>query len=72
MSARSSRLGAAATEGIVLVPYGDAHAAGFGDMGRRVPDTTKLRQLTGWAPVYALDVIIDDVLRASGETVFVG
>jgi UDP-glucose 4-epimerase len=44
---------------IELVPYEEAYDPGFEDMRRRVPDTTKLRELTGWAPTRTLD----DVLR---------
>ena len=35
---------------IELIPYDQAYEVGFEDMQRRVPDTTKLRELTGWAP----------------------
>jgi UDP-glucose 4-epimerase len=31
------------------------------DMRRRVPDTSKLRRLTGWAPTRSLEQMIDDV-----------
>jgi dTDP-D-glucose 4,6-dehydratase len=46
-----------------LVPYDEAYGPGFEDMLRRVPDTAKLRELTGWAPRYTLD----DVLAHSIE-----
>lgn len=48
---------------IELIPYEQAYDAGFEDMRRRVPDTTKLRELTGWAPTRTLD----DVLQESIE-----
>ena len=48
---------------IVLVPYGEAYAAGFEDMMRRVPDVTKLERVTGFRPSTSLDVIIRDVLE---------
>jgi UDP-glucose 4-epimerase len=35
---------------IVYVPYAEAYAAGFEDMLRRVPDTTRIHQLLGWRP----------------------
>lgn len=35
---------------ITLVPYKDVYPEGFEDMQRRQPDTTRLRQLTGWSP----------------------
>ncbi|WP_228641965.1 NAD(P)-dependent oxidoreductase [Microtetraspora sp. AC03309] len=48
------------TSRVDLIPYAEAYELGFEDMTRRVPDTTKLRALTGWAPVRTLD----DILRA--------
>lgn len=45
---------------IELIPYDQAYEAGFEDMQRRVPDTTKLRALTGWAPTRDLDRILAD------------
>jgi UDP-glucose 4-epimerase len=48
---------------IALIPYERAYPqGGFEDMRRRVPDTTRLRQLTGWAPRHNLDAIIRDAL----------
>jgi UDP-glucose 4-epimerase len=46
---------------IVFVPYRKAYGAGFEDMARRVPDTTRIREQTGWEPVFSLDNIICDV-----------
>lgn len=44
---------------IRLVPYAEAFPqGGFEDMRRRVPDTTRLRRLTGWAPTLSLEDII--------------
>ena len=45
-----------------LIPYEEAYASGFEDMQRRVPDTTKMRLLTGWAPTRTLDDILDDAI----------
>ena len=45
---------------IHLVPYAEAYGPGFEDMHRRVPDTTRLRALTGWAPRHTLDEILAD------------
>jgi UDP-glucose 4-epimerase len=53
---------AESSAGIVLVPYEQAYAEGFEDMRRRVPDTTRVRQLTGWAPSRDLDHVLDDVV----------
>ncbi len=43
---------------IVFIPYDEAYEAGFEDMRRRVPDTTKLFRLTGWEARYNLDETI--------------
>ena len=43
------------------IPYRDAYPVGFEDMQRRVPDTTKIRKLTGWAPKHNLESIIESV-----------
>ncbi|GAA3429664.1 NAD-dependent epimerase/dehydratase family protein [Streptosporangium sandarakinum] len=50
------------TSGIDLIPYAEAYEAGFEDMARRVPDTTKLRALTGWVPRLSLDDILADTV----------
>lgn len=54
-----------------LVPYEDAYKdRGFEDMRRRVPDTTKIRDLVGWTPTYSLDQILSEVIediRTRGE-----
>jgi UDP-glucose 4-epimerase len=47
---------------INLIPYEEAYAEGFEDMRRRVPDTTKLRTLTGWEPQRTLDDILHDAI----------
>jgi UDP-glucose 4-epimerase len=47
---------------IQLVPYEEAYEQGFEELGRRHPDTGKLRQLTGWQPVRTIDDAIDDVI----------
>ena len=57
---------------IVLVPYEQAYEAGFEDVRRRVPDTSKIHALTGWTPRRGLADIIDDVVleqRASSQLV---
>ncbi|WP_141576686.1 NAD(P)-dependent oxidoreductase [Actinomadura sp. WMMA1423] len=50
---------------IRLVPYEDAYGPGFEDMRRRVPDTARLRALTGWAPLRTLDDILGDTIAES-------
>lgn len=54
---------------IRLVPYGEAYAAGFEDMMRRVPDVSKLERTTGFRPRIPLSVIIDDVVADQRERV---
>jgi UDP-glucose 4-epimerase len=48
--------------GIDLVPYGEAYGDGFEELGSRRPDTTALRNLTGWQPRLSLDDAISDVI----------
>ena len=63
------RVGSSST--IELVPYEAAFGTGFEELGRRVPDNTALRELTGWAPERTIDDAIDDVIafqRAALET----
>lgn len=47
---------------IQLIPYDKAYAAGFEDMRRRVPDTSKIKTLTHWEPTRTLDKILKDVI----------
>jgi UDP-glucose 4-epimerase len=47
---------------IRLVPYEEAYDDGFEELGRRRPDTTALRELTGWVPARTVDDAIDDVV----------
>jgi UDP-glucose 4-epimerase len=46
---------------IELVPYEKAYAKGFEDTMRRIPDSSKIRALTGWKPKKSLQEIIRDV-----------
>jgi nucleoside-diphosphate-sugar epimerase len=50
-----------------LIPFEAAYGAGFEDMDRRVPDVTKLRMLTGWAPQRSLDDVLRDTIEAARE-----
>jgi len=51
-----------------LIPYDEAYGAGFEDMHRRVPNTDRLRALTGWTPRYRLrDVLDATIAEARGE-----
>jgi UDP-glucose 4-epimerase len=47
---------------ITLVPYEEAYEEGFEDMQRRIPDTSKVNALLGWAPTRNLDEILGDVI----------
>jgi UDP-glucose 4-epimerase len=53
------------TADIRLVPYAEAYEEGFEELGRRVPDTRALRELTGWEPKLTIDDAIDDVVVES-------
>ncbi|MEV0144575.1 MULTISPECIES: GDP-mannose 4,6-dehydratase [unclassified Nonomuraea] len=55
------------TSGVDLIPYHEAYRKGFEDMTRRVPDTTKIRNLTGWTPQRTLDKILMEVVREARE-----
>jgi UDP-glucose 4-epimerase len=48
---------------IRYVPYDEAYEEGFEDMQRRVPDTTRARELVGWTPTVGLDEIIAMVVQ---------
>ena len=52
---------------IVHVPYDQAYEIGFEDMERRVPNTARLRALTGWQPSHSIDEIIRDVAASLHE-----
>jgi UDP-glucose 4-epimerase len=47
---------------IRYVPYDEAYEEGFEDMQRRVPDTTRARELVGFTPTVDLDGIIRSVI----------
>lgn len=47
---------------IVKIPYSQAYGEGFEDMLRRVPDTSKLRNLTGFEPKHTLEDTLNDVI----------
>ncbi len=53
---------------IRLVPYSEAYTAGFEDMGRRVPDLSKIKRLIGYRPTRNLDQILCDVLAEQSRT----
>ncbi len=53
---------------ISLIPYDEAYGEGFEDMYRRVPDTTKVRELIGWHATRTLDDVVRDVVAHQGGT----
>ncbi|MBP1633884.1 MAG: arnA [Acidobacteria bacterium] len=48
---------------IVTIPYEQAYEEGFEDMPRRVPDTTRLKELIGFEPQVQLDEILARVIE---------
>jgi UDP-glucose 4-epimerase len=46
---------------ITYTPYSEAYPAGFEDIQRRVPDTSKIKSTIGWAPTKDLQQIISDI-----------
>ncbi len=50
-------------EEVVFIPYDEAYEPGFEDMQRRVPDTSKIRALTGWEPRLSLEETLAQVLE---------
>lgn len=48
--------------GVTLVPYEEAYATGFEELGTRVPDTSALELLTGWEAELTINDAIDDVI----------
>lgn len=50
---------------VELIPYDQAYESGFEDMQRRVPDTTRIREMVGWEPTRTLDTILDDTIAAA-------
>ena len=47
---------------IHYLPYGQAYAAGFEDLRRRVPDISKIADEIGWKPTHLLPKILDDMI----------
>ena len=48
---------------IHYIPYEEAYPAGFEDMLRRVPDTTRISSLIGFRPNRTLEHILADVIE---------
>jgi len=52
---------------IRFVPYDEAYAVGFEDMRRRVPNTTKILEFTGWKPNRSFDQVLRDIIEAHSK-----
>ena len=53
---------AGSNSSIVTIPYAEAYAPGFEDMQRRVPDTSRIKELLGWQAHRSLDEILQGVI----------
>jgi UDP-glucose 4-epimerase len=56
--------GPAGGDRVVFIPYEEAYEAGFEDMRRRVPSTSKINKATGWTPVTTLDETLRRVIAS--------
>ena len=65
--ARRVKQEAGSSSEIRLIPYDEVFPRDFEDMQRRVPCTTKLRKLIGYAPTMDLDKILNDVIASQRE-----
>jgi UDP-glucose 4-epimerase len=52
---------------IMTIPYEQAYGPGFEDVRYRVPDISKLRDVTGYAPTLGLDEILSRVIDYSRQ-----
>ena len=52
---------------VTHVPYEEAYEEGFEDMLRRLPDISRIGELTGWQPTSSLEEIITDVIAYEKE-----
>lgn len=52
------------SSGVKTIPYDEAYETGFEDMERRVPDITKINDLTGWSPKIELEEILERMIEA--------
>jgi UDP-glucose 4-epimerase len=62
----ASRLGS--TSRIRMVSFQEAYGDDFEELGRRIPDTSALRDLTAWRPRRSVDEAIDDLVAAATES----
>jgi UDP-glucose 4-epimerase len=54
---------------VVTIPYEEAYGAGFEDMQRRIPDTSKVEAAIGWRRERGLQDILMDILAEEREAV---
>ncbi len=54
---------------IQLIPFDKAFQSAFEDIPRRVPDTSKVRALTGWEPRLKLDDILQETIAQTRAAV---
>lgn len=52
---------------IINIPYEKAYAVGFEDLARRVPNTEKIAQLTGWQAKHNLKETLQDIINYLAE-----
>jgi len=52
---------------VTRVPYEVAYEEGFEDMLRRLPDISRIGELTGWQPTRSLEEVITDVIAYEKE-----
>ena len=52
---------------IIHVPYEEAYAEGFEDLGRRVPDLSRLERTIGFRPTTPIETIVDRVIADCKE-----
>lgn len=50
------------SSGIRLIPYSEAYPEGFEELGRRVPECSRIEQLTGWKPQRNVADAVEDVI----------
>jgi UDP-glucose 4-epimerase len=53
---------------VKFVAYEDAYGEGFEELGRRKPDITAIKEITGWTPSRDVDEAIDDVIAFERST----
>jgi UDP-glucose 4-epimerase len=60
------------TSTVERIPYDVAYEEGFEDMFRRVPDISRIANLTGWRPTRGLEEILADAIAFERSAALVG